>query len=135
MLLRLLKRRWNVKESDLQQQIIGYLSAMSRKYNFIFFAPCNEGFMMIMKRFKVPEKIQYAIMAWLSKMGFTPGVSDIIIGHNGKMYCPELKTKTGVQSKNQKIFQANAERTNIDYVLIRSLKQLQDKMYEWGIIC
>ena len=83
-----------LKESQIQQQIIGYLSFYARKHKFIYFAPMNEGFKMIMTMFKVPPKTVAIIMNFLMKMGFLPGVTDIIIGHNGKMYCMELKTKT-----------------------------------------
>jgi Fe2+ transport system protein B len=123
-----------MKEDIIQQQIIGFLSVMARKYNFIFFAPCNEGFLMIMKKFRVPQKSQYAIMSWLRKMGFLPGVSDLIIGWNGKMFTMELKTDIGKQSKNQILFETNCKKTSIDYRIVRSVKQCQDVMYEWGIL-
>ena len=130
------KRKPRKKEEEiLQNQIVSYLSFYARKYNFIYFAPMNEMTAMLLSKFKVSMQTIAMINSWMGKMGFIKGVSDLVIGHNGKMYCIELKSKTGKQRKTQSIFQANAERTNIDYVLIRSLKQLQDKMYEWGIIC
>lgn len=94
----------------------------------------NEGVPSIMNRYQVPQKQQYMMMGFMGKMGFTPGVSDIIIGHNGKMYCVELKTDIGKQSKGQKIFQSNAERTNIEYVLIRSFEEMKEAMRAWKII-
>lgn len=123
-----------LKEDKIQQQIISYLSAMAGRYNFIFFAPCNEGFLMIMKKFKVPQKSQYMIMAWLSKMGFLPGVSDLIIGHHGKMYGMELKTATGKQSKAQILFEKNCKKTGIDYEVVRSLDGAINCMHLWGIL-
>lgn len=123
-----------LKEDQIQQQIISYLSFYARKCNFVFFAPCNEGFLMIMKKFKVPQKSQYMIMAWLSKMGFLPGVSDIVIGCNGLMYAMELKTLTGKQSKGQILFEDNCKRCGIEYELVRSLDECVDQMRLWGII-
>jgi hypothetical protein len=89
---------------------------------------------MIMKKFRVPQQSQYRIMAWLSKMGFLPGVSDIVIGHQGKMFCMELKTEIGKQSKGQILFETNCKKTFIDYRVVRSLDQCKSVMFEWGII-
>lgn len=123
-----------MKEDQIQQQIVSYLSSVSRKYNFIFFAPCNEGFLMIMKKFRVPEKAQYAIMNWLRKMGFLPGVSDLIIGHNGRMFAMELKTKTGTQKKSQILFEKNCLACGIPYEIARNLDQCINCLRLWGIV-
>lgn len=121
-------------EEILQNQIVSYLSFYARKYNFIYFAPMNEMTAMLLSKFRVSMQTIAMINSWMGKMGFIKGVSDLVIGHNGKMYCVELKTLLGKQSKGQVIFQANAERTNIQYAVVRSFEEMKEKMKEWGII-
>ncbi len=123
-----------LKEDQIQQQIINYLSFMARKYNFIFFAPCNEGFLMIMKKFRIPQRSQYMIMSWLGKMGFLPGVSDLVIMQNGKSYCLELKTATGKQSDNQELFEKNCKKSNVPYEIARSLDDCIMQLRLWGVV-
>ena len=89
---------------------------------------------MIMNRFKVPQKAQYMIMAFMSKMGFLPGVSDIIIGHDGKMYCLELKVGNNEQSKGQKLFEANCVKCGIEYRVAWSYEEVMEIMRGWGIV-
>ena len=121
-------------EEILQQQIMSYFSSISRRYNFIYFAPMNEIVMSILTKFRVPQKQIAMIMSFLRKMGWLPGVSDIIIGHNGNMYAMELKTPIGKQSKGQILFEENCKRAGIPYMLVRSLKQCQDCLVMWGIV-
>jgi len=76
------KRKIRKKDEEiLQQHCIAYLSFIANKANIIFFAPMNEAILMILKKYRVPEKICFAIMAFLKKMGWLPGVSDLVIGH------------------------------------------------------
>lgn len=122
-------------ESNLQENICNYLSMICRRWGFIYFAPMNETAMMILKMFKVSEKKCYAIMNWLKKMGFLPGVSDIIIGHNGKMFCMELKLpdeKKHVQKKSQILFEDGCKRAGVEYRIVRSLEECSIVLKRWG---
>ena len=121
-------------EEILQQTIMSYLSFHARKYNFIYFAPMNEMIMAILTRFRVPKEQCYRIMSFLRKMGWLPGVSDIVLGHAGKMYCMELKTEIGVQSKAQILFMNNVRRTDVEYEIVRSFEECENQMHLWGII-
>ncbi len=123
-----------LKEDQIQQQIISYLSAMARKYNFIYYSPMNEAAMMIMRRLRVPQKTVSIMMSWMGKMGFLPGVSDIVILHNSKVYCMELKTATGKQSKGQIMFENNCKKTNVPYEVVRSLDCCIAQLRLWGIV-
>ena len=123
-----------LKEDKIQQQIISYLSFHARKYNFIFMAPMNEAAMSVMNRFKIPKQSQYMFTAFMRKMGFLPGVSDIMILKDGRVYCMELKTLSGTQQKSQILFQENCERTGVPYEIVRSLDGCQNQMHLWGII-
>lgn len=121
-------------ESTLQQQIIEHFTLIRTKYNFVFFAPMNEGVMMVLKMFKIPDSTCARIMNFMKKMGFLPGVSDIIIMHNGKAYCMELKTYKGVQSDAQKLFMKNVLLCGIDYAVVRSFEDAVECMRIWGIV-
>jgi hypothetical protein len=111
-----------------------------QRWGFIYFAPMNEGVMMVLKMFKVPEKTCYRIIGWMRKMGFLPGVSDIIIGHNGKMFCMEIKLpdqdgkKPHVQKPSQIIFEKNCHRSGVEYRIVRSLEECTACLKYWGIV-
>lgn len=123
-----------MKESTIQQQIIQRFSLLAAEYNFVYFAPMNEGVMMVLKMFNVPDSTCAKIVNWLKKMGFLPGTSDLIIFHNEKAYCMEVKTHTGEQSKSQKLFMKNVLKTGIDYAVVRSLDQAVECLRVWGIV-
>ncbi len=52
------------------------------------------------------------------------GVSDIIVLSDGKAYFIEVKSKTGQQSDDQKLFQDFVERAGCEYLLARSLEDV-----------
>ncbi len=56
------------------------------------------------------------------------GVSDIIGFKNGKTYFIEVKTKTGTQSEAQKLFEKQCLQHDIDYLLVRSVNELEGKI-------
>ena len=123
-----------MKESTLQQQIISYLSFMAGKYHFIYFAPMNEGVSMVLSMFKVPPKTCAMINGYMRKMGFLAGVSDIMILHEGKAFCMELKTATGKQSKGQIRFEDNCIKTGVPYEIVRSLDECKKQLRRWNIV-
>lgn len=123
-----------MKESAIQQQIIQRFSLLAAEYNFVYFAPMNETFMMIMKMFKIPDSVSNRLYQWLLKMGLLPGASDLIIFWNTKAYCMEVKTPTGEQSKSQVLFMKNVLKTGIDYAVVRSLDQAVEALRIWKII-
>ena len=125
-------------ESNLQEQICNYLSMICRRWNFIYFSVPNETLMTVLKAFRIDKNTCFKLLSHFKKMGMTPGVSDIIIGHDGKMYCMELKLpdtdkKKYEQSNNQIIFEANCHRAGIEYVIVRSYEEAVRQMRIWGI--
>lgn len=107
---------------------------MARKYNFVYFAPLPESTMTAMTRLRASMKDKAIMKASMSKMGFIPGVSDIIIFHHRKAYCMELKTLKGTQQKDQIRFEKNCKRTGIEYEVVRSLDGAINCMRLWGIV-
>jgi len=64
--------------------------------------------------------------ARLRSMGMVAGVSDLIYLRDGlPPLCIEMKDETGKQSQAQKDWQAIAESTGAEYVIIRSLEEFQ----------
>ena len=62
----------------------------------------------------------------LNQTGLIPGVSDLILLYNGKVFCIELKKDNrAVQSQNQKEWQAQVESQGIPYFIIRSLSNFK----------
>lgn len=54
------------------------------------------------------------------------GVSDIIVLSEGKAYFIEVKTPKGIQSEDQRLFQEFVERADCEYLLARSLADVQE---------
>jgi hypothetical protein len=121
-------------ESQIQQKVISYLSSISKKYNFVYMAPMNEGVMMVLKIFKVPDETCIRIVNWLEKMGFRKGASDIQIFWNGGAYFVELKLPGKKQSKNQILFMENVLSSGCDYAVCRSVLDVEEVLNVWGII-
>ena len=61
----------------------------------------------------------------MKSTGLLAGVSDLIIVRPGETLFIELKTDTGVQSKEQKEFQNRIELLGFSYYLVRSLQEFQ----------
>ena len=58
-----------------------------------------------------------------------PGISDFIAAKDGVTIYVECKTKTGIQSKHQKDFQENIERSGCKYLLIKNFEELKNMGY------
>ena len=121
-------------ESQIQQNIITYLSLIASQYKFVFFSVPNEGIMSILIAFKVPKVTCFKIISHFKKMGLLPGTSDIVIVHKGLAYCLEVKTDTGTQSKNQILFMRNILSAGGKYEIVHSVKDVQLVLEMWGIM-
>lgn len=92
-------------EHDIQVGIVNYL----RLKKIFCFAVPNGG----LRNLKTA--------AFLKKEGATAGVSDLIILRKGECIFVEIKTKTGRQSPEQKVFQAAVELLGFKYLIFRNL--------------
>lgn len=68
---------------------------------------------------------RFVFIAHHKKMGYIKGQPDLIAMKDGKVYCLELKTSEGKQSKEQKAYQEMCERNNIPYIIVRDLEDLR----------
>lgn len=62
------------------------------------------------------------------------GVADIIILHNKTSIWLEIKSETGRQSEDQIKFQQDVEKSGNVYLLVRSLKELQDRFKSMQLV-
>lgn len=80
-----------MKESQIQIQIISYLSIMAIKHNIIYFSIPNEAFMAAARIARMPDKSIAMMSMHLKKMGMLPGVPDICILYQGETVFIEVK--------------------------------------------
>jgi len=98
-------------EDKIQQEIIIYYrNHYQRLYvNCLIFSIPNGG---------LRDKRTAMLM---KATGLTPGASDLIVIYFGKLLFVEVKTSTGVQSEEQKVFAKRVRECGFDYHLVRSL--------------
>ena len=81
----------NPSETDIQTAICEYLNLICYQKKFVFFSVPNEAALMAAGIAKLSNKIKFAIIGLLRKLGLLPGVSDLVLTHNGKAYFLEVK--------------------------------------------
>lgn len=92
-----------MKESTLQMQCVAYLTFIGQKHDdFVFFSIPNEGIMMVLRAFKIPNKIIAGIINFFKKMGMLPGVPDFCILYRKNVFFIEFKAQGREPSKTQK---------------------------------
>ena len=123
-----------MKESVIQTQIVEYLSAISRSHGFLFFSVPNEGMMTAALMGSLPKSAMFAMLTKFKKMGMQPGASDLVIGWRGRMYAVEVKSETGAQSENQRLFESWCKSCEVPYRLVRSVRDVSEALIEWGIV-
>ena len=128
-----------MKESDIQKQVVDYLSRQAQKNNFFFFSIPNEGFMQTAMIAKMDGKTKAMLNMHLKKMGMIPGVPDLCIiwtdsGHDQMTLFIELKTKTGQTSKVQKLVHGAIEKVGHNVEIARSLDDVIDILGNYGVL-
>ena len=123
-----------MKESDIQIQIVEYLSSLSRSHGFLFFSVPNEGMMTAAMMGSLPKSAMFAMLTKFKKMGMTPGTCDIVIGWHGRMYAVEVKNERGKQSPNQVTFEAWCQMCEVPYRVVRSVHDVSEALIEWVIM-
>lgn len=109
-------------EAKHQQDIILYMNKNYFKTHIIFSVP-NE------IPYPLPAKIMIDILSKLQQNGLLKGVSDLVILCPNKRYITvEVKTSTGSQSPEQKIFENRVKQNGGDYFVIRSLEDFINKV-------
>ena len=76
------------------------------------------------------DRRRFSLISHHKNMGYTNGQSDLIVGNNGHFWALELKTATGKQSQDQKLFQVMCERRGLSYRIIRSFQDVDEFIKE-----
>lgn len=92
-----------MKESQIQKQIIEYLSIIASSTDILFFSIPNESLMAAMIMFGVPDKTRYKLINHFKKMGLTPGIPDLCILGNKKTVFIEVKKPGQKVNRGQQI--------------------------------
>jgi len=123
-----------LKESDIQKQVIDYLSIRAVKGNFFFFSIPNEGFMQAANIARMDNKTKSILNTHLKKMGMVAGVPDLCILYDGKTLFIELKTKTGRLSKIQEIVHKKIKSISHNIEIARSLDDVIEILKKYRVV-
>ena len=105
------------QEHLFQQQIIQYLHMFNI---FVFETDVMDGL-----KFLNTEKQRLAFINYHKQLGYVKGQPDLVAVMNGKVVFIELKTQKGKQSKEQKEVEQEIKKRGMDYIVVRSLEDLQ----------
>lgn len=140
-----------ITEHDFQCNIVRTLRMQNI---FVFAVPNAQIIMWVVRKLlyiafklasivKIKERQYFSmLLSTLKKQGFLNGVSDLIVLHKGKAYFLEIKkpagvkisektgnqikVRGGVQSDEQRQFQAEVEKEGFPYLLIDSWKKFEE---------
>lgn len=115
-------------ESEIQIQLVDYLTLVAPLRGFLFFAVSNEA--MGAAR----NSGGLARMARLKRMGLRSGVADLVFVMSGRVYFLEMKRRTGKQSTNQLQFEADAIWAGAEYAVAHSFDEAIKILRNWQII-
>lgn len=105
----------STKEHCFQFQVVEYLRL--RKFIVV---DCD-----VMDGLKYAQpKYRYPFIMHHRKMGYVKGQPDLIVMKNGKVWCLELKSDKGRQTKEQKDFQQLCMENQIPYLVIKNLEDV-----------
>ena len=106
------------QEHLFQQQVIQYLHMFNI---FVFETDVMDGL-----KFLNTEKQRLAFIQHHKNMGYVKGQPDLVAVLNNKVVFIELKTDKGRQSKEQKEVEQEIKKRGVDYIVVRSLEDLQN---------
>lgn len=106
----------STKEHSFQYQIVEYL----RLRRFVV-VDCD-----VMDGLKYTKtEYRYPFIMHHRKMGYIKGQPDLIVMKKGRIWCLELKSEKGRQSKEQKDFQAVCAENFVSYLVIRKFDDIK----------
>jgi len=119
------------KESDLQKQIVDYLTIKAQRYNFFFYAILNEAFMMTAMMMGMDKKTMAIIMMHLKKMGLIPGIPDLCIGYDACTYYLEIKKLGETPNDIQKRIHALIKENGFQVVVVDNFEDAKRWIDLW----
>ncbi len=115
-------------ESEIQIQLVEYLSLVAPSRGFLFFSCANEAMG------KASTGGGLARMSKLRRMGLRSGVADLVFIKDGRAYFLEMKRRLGKQSVNQLQFEADAIRAGAEYAVAHSFDESLEILRKWLIL-
>ena len=111
-------------EHNLQFRVVEFLRL--RKY-IVVDTDIMDGLKYISGRYRrETDNLRYAFIIHHKKMGYTKGQPDLIAMRDGKVYCLELISQHGKQSKEQKLYQEMCQKNNIPYIVVKDFADLKE---------
>ena len=110
-------------ESIIQAGIVEALSYIAVRHNFFFFSIPNER-----------RGVSFAELMSLKKMGMVPGIPDLCVIKNKKVYFMEVKTETGKLSLSQSLVQDEIIKHAAGYSVVRSIEDAMMFLRACGVI-
>lgn len=112
-------------EDSISIAIANYFRELSLegKAQFIWFHVPNEN----------GNNKQFAFGAKLRAMGKMPGCADFVLMGKDKSVCLEVKTSTGRQGPNQKLFQQWCNDNGVYYRIVKSVDETKEVLKEIGL--
>ena len=132
-----------MKESDIQKQVIDYLSIIAQSKNIFFFSVPNEGFMASAMAMGMNKVSMGKLNNHYKKMGMLPGVPDICIlyaylsntGHDEpRTLFIELKKPGGTTSTKQDLVHGAIRRVGHDVEIAYGLDGVRKILFDYGVI-
>lgn len=105
------------QEHLFQQQVIQYLHMFNI---FVFETDVMDGLKFLSTQ---PQRLAY--INYHKQLGYVKGQPDLVAVSNNKVFFIELKTDKGRQSKEQKEVEQEIKNRGVDYIVVRSLDDLQ----------
>ena len=125
--------RDNMKESDLQKQIVDYLTILSlQKSDLFFFSIPNEALIMASIIGGLDKKTMSILSMHLKKMGMVPGIPDLCILFHGQAFFVELKKSGKKASETQKRIHIRISLTGHSVIVIDNFEDF--RKYIMGIV-
>ena len=119
------------EESEIQKSIVKYL----RLNRISHFSIANEQTVKILKMFKIPDKISFAVYGKVKSMGLLPGAPDLaIIPGNGKTYYIEVKKPGEGLTHSQPEVHEYFNQQGYNVAIVFSLDGAIAALKKWGIV-
>ena len=121
-------RRASLSESDIQIQVVEYVSLLAAQCGFIFWSTPNEG----MGEAKTGAGL--GRMARLKKMGLRSGVADLVFIKDSRAYFLEMKKPGGKWSEKQQLFAGDCYLVGAPYAVAWSFEEAVKILQGWKLI-
>jgi hypothetical protein len=118
---RLLQRRCQANEQDIQRALIQHLAWRAHPDAFCFHVPLGG--------YRRP--VEAAI---LKSIGTIAGVPDLVCILYGRVYCLEIKTERGRVSEVQRVVHERLRRAGAEVVVAFDLNEVLAQLTAWGIL-